>query len=326
MSSPRNDRETVLITGGAGFIGSHLVGKLINEGVRVIVLDDLSSGTKNNIRYKNVEFVRGDVRDVGLVDTLVKKSDVVFHLAEYIPETRKYGLGHVIKYSVENPILQFDISCGGTLTVLDKCRKYDKKIVFASSAAVYGESKNALIEEESPTSPSSPYGASKLCAETYVKLYSKLYEVPATILRIFNAYGPRQNKYIMHDILLKLTRDSTKLEILGSGQEERDFIFVSDVVDAMLFVASSRKCYGEVFNVGTGRPTSTEQLIKLILEILDTHPEVIFTQTSWKGDVRRLVADISKIRNMGFEPKYLLKDGLKELVKWYKDECFDHFK
>jgi UDP-glucose 4-epimerase len=308
----------VLVTGGAGFIGSHLVMKLINEGFNVTVLDDLSSGDKENIPNKYVNFVYGDIRDADLVDKLVKKSDLVFHLAEYIPQTSNYGAGHVIKYSFERPLLEFDIGCRGTLIVLDKCREYEKKFVFTSSAAVYGESKKTLLREDSPTVPSSPYGASKLCAETYVKLYSQLYGVPSTILRLFNVYGPRQNKYVMHDVLVKLAKNPKKIELLGSGQEERDFIFINDVVDAIFFAANNQKCNKEIINVGTGIATSTKELIGLIIEMLDVSPDVTFAQTSWKGDVKKLIADISKIRKMDFEPKYTLAAGLKELINWHK--------
>jgi UDP-glucose 4-epimerase len=241
MNSDEKNRlgQTVLVTGGAGFVGSHLADRLANEGAKVYVLDNLSSGRRDNISGKNVELVQGDIRNAKLVDTLVKKSDIVFHLAEYIPETSSYGPGHVIKYSVENPLLDFDVSCRGSLTVLDKCRKYDKEIVFTSSAAVYGENKNASVSEDSPTAPSSPYGASKLCAETYMVLYSKLYKMPVTVLRFCNIYGPRQRKYLMYDILLRLMKNPNKLEILGTGMEQRDFIYVDDAINAMLLAAEN---------------------------------------------------------------------------------------
>ncbi|MCW3975980.1 MAG: NAD-dependent epimerase/dehydratase family protein [Candidatus Bathyarchaeota archaeon] len=318
MSSNSKDKRKVLVTGGAGFIGSHLVMKLINEGFNVTILDNLSSGDKDNIPNKYVNFVNGDIRDIDLVNKLVKKSDLVFHLAEYIPQTRNYGAGHVIKYSFERPLLEFDIGCRGTLIVLDKCREHEKKFVYTSSAAVYGESRRAFLSEDSPTVPSSPYGASKLCAETYVKLYSQLYGMSSTILRLFNVYGPRQNKYIMYDVLRKIAKNPRKIELLGSGQEERDFIFVNDIVDAIFFAANNQKCNKEIINVGTGIATSTKELIGLIIEMLGISPDVTFAQTSWKGDVKKLVADIGKIRKMGFEPKYLLTDGLRELINWYK--------
>jgi len=309
-----------LVTGGAGFIGSHLVEKLVAQNVRVIVLDNLSSGDIGNIPVERLQFVRGDVRDAELVGTLVRKSDIVFHLAEYIPETRGYGAGHVVRYSVDNPMLEFDVSCRGTLTVLEECRKTKTGVVFTSSAAVYGESGSEDLGEESPLLPSSPYGASKLCAETYVKTYSRTYGLATVILRLFNVYGPRQTKYVMHDLLMKLTQNPMELAVLGSGEEERDFIFVDDAVDAILFVTKNTKFNGEVFNIGTGVGTSIKQIASLIAKRINISPRVTFTQSSWKGDVRRLVADVTTIRTLGFEPKCLLEDGLDRLVEWYRKE------
>jgi UDP-glucose 4-epimerase len=309
---------TALVTGGAGFIGSHLVEKLIDENAQVIVLDNLSSGDVGNIPVERVRFVHGDVRDAELVRVLVRESDIVFHLAEYIPETRGYGAGHVVRYSTDNPMQEFDVSCKGTLTVLEECRKYKTCVVLASSAAVYGESGSRDLREESPLSPSSPYGASKLCAETYVRTYSRTYGLAAVILRLFNVYGPRQAKYVMHDLLLKLAHDPTELTVLGSGEEERDFVFVDDAVDAMLLVTKTDGFNGEVFNIGTGVSTSIKQIVYMITRKIAANPRVTFTQSSWKGDVRRLVADITKIRKLGFEPKYLLEDGLGRLVEWYR--------
>jgi UDP-glucose 4-epimerase len=312
-----NRKQTALITGGAGFVGSHLADRLAHEGMQVIVLDNLSSGRKSNISKKKVDFVLGDIRNESLVDKLVKKSDTVFHLAEFIPETIKYGAGHVIKYSVENPLLDFDVSCFGSLMVLDKCRKYNKEIVFTSSAAVYGETKIESIDEESKTLPSSPYGASKLCAETYMRLYSKLYGLPVTILRFLNLYGPRQHKYIVFDILSKLKKNPGKLEVLGTGFEQRDFIYVDDAVTAVLLAARSSTSDEKIFNVGTGSSTSIREMVEIILKILELEPEVSFTQTSWKGDIKKLGANTSKIAKLGFKPIHSLEDGLRETVNWF---------
>jgi UDP-glucose 4-epimerase len=316
----KTNANTVLVTGGAGFIGSHLTDELANKGMKVLVLDDLSSGNMENVCVKNIEFVQGDVRNTKLTEKLISRSDIIFHLAEYIPETTKYGVGHVVKYSVENPLLDFDVSCRGTLLVLDKARKYDKKIVFTSSAAVYGQIRTSSITEKTPTFPSSPYGASKLCAETYVKLYAKLYGLPTTILRLFNVYGPRQRKYLMHDILLKLENNPKKLEIMGTGLEERDFVYVDDVVDALIYVSSKEEANGEIFNVGTGVAASVKEVVGLILEILDLNPKVTYTQSSWKGDIKKLVANIKRIRNIGFEPKISPEEGLRRLIKWFNTE------
>jgi UDP-glucose 4-epimerase len=308
--------KKVLVTGGAGFVGSTLADRLSNDGAKVCVVDNLSSGRQDNISNPNIEFVNGDIRNADLMDSLVQQSDIVFHLAEYIPETKTYGAGHVIKYSVENPLIDFDVSCVGSLTVLDKCRKYDKAIVFTSSAAVYGENKTKL-SEESPTIPSSPYGASKLCAETYMVLYAKLYNLPVTVLRFCNLYGPKQRKYILYDILLKIAKNPKKLEILGTGSEERDFIYVTDAIDAVLLTFNDEYSANIIFNVGTGTPVSIKTMTDVILKALKLTPELSFTQSSWKGDIKKLWASTEKIQKGGFKPSITLQEGVKETIKWF---------
>lgn len=310
--------KRILVTGGAGFIGSALVTNLLDYENEIYILDDLSSGYKSNILKNNaVHFYNGDVRDTAIVSRLVKKSDLIFHLAEFIPNTEKYGSGHVIKFSVDNPLLEFDVSCKGTLVVLENARKYSKKLVFASTAAVYGETGLLNIPEDYPTLPISPYGASKLCAETYVQLYHRMYKLPVTILRFFNVYGPKQRKYVMYDILRKLTLNSDELSIIGTGNEERNFIYVDDVVDALMLVAEKDQAIGKIFNVGSAVATTLRDLVTIMLNVLDLNPKLTFTDESWKGNVKRLCADVKKLRTLGFNPKYELKTGLMQLIDWF---------
>ena len=318
--------KRILVTGGAGFIGATLVRKLVENANEVNVLDNLSSGYESNVMlHKSVKFYNGDVRDESLVSNLVKKSDVIFHFAEFIPNTEKYGVGHVVKFSVENPLAEFDVSCRGTLTVLETAKEYKKRLIFASTAAVYGETNTAYIKEAQATLPISPYGASKLCAETYVNLYQRIYELPTTILRFFNVYGPKQRKYVMYDILRKLAINPYELQVLGTGYEERDFIYVDDAIDAMLMVAENDDTTGQVFNIGSGEATSLRDLIKIMLEVLALNPKITFTNSSWKGNVKRLCADITRISELGFKPKYQLSTGIEFLTNWFsslhKTDC-----
>jgi UDP-glucose 4-epimerase len=315
---PLLKERSILVTGGAGFIGSHLVDELLRRGHSVTVFDDLSSGIRENlVHHEQLTFVQGDVSNLNLVDRLVEHSDMVFHLAEYIPTTKSFGSGHVVKFSVDAPLRDFDVSTRGTLIVLNSAQKYCKKFVFTSTAAVYGESASLLKESSQPV-PISPYGVSKLCAEEYVRLYSRIYNLPTSIVRFFNVYGPRQLKYVMYDLSLRLKGNPAYIEMLGTGEEMRDFVYVSDAVKALLLVAQDEVATGEVYNVASGTQTRINELVDSMLVLYGVHPEIIFKGSSWKGDVKHLIGDISKISSIGYQPEYSLTDGLKKFVKWFK--------
>jgi UDP-glucose 4-epimerase len=313
----RLEEDTILITGGAGFIGSNLADELIARGHKVTILDNLSSGSLKNVpTHKNLTFVKGDIRDIDLVDNLVKQSELIYHLAEFIPLTKNFGSGHVVKFSSDSPLQDLDVSTRGTLTMLDSARKYDRKFVFSSTAAVYGGSKNRLTEE-SPILPVSPYGVSKFCAEQYVQYYSRVYGLPTSITRFFNVYGPRQSKYIMYDLLYKVAQNPPQLEMLGTGEESRDFVYVRDVICALLLVSQDEFAKGQTYNVASGKYTKISDVVYKMLELIGFHPNVVFTGSSWKGDVKNLIADISKISSIGFEPQYNLENGLKQMISWF---------
>jgi UDP-glucose 4-epimerase len=308
----------VLVTGGAGFIGSNLALKLLEQGKNVTILDNLSSGFLSNVStHKNLEIINGDIRDIELVNKLVKDNDIVFHLAEFIPNSSNYGAGHVIKFSVENPLIDFDVSAKGTLVVLDSVKQYKKRLVFTSTAAVYGLY-NENISEDFKLRPISPYGVSKICAEQYINLYNRIYDTRSTIFRLFNVYGPNQRKYVMYDTLIKLKNDPKKLELFGTGKEQRDFIYINDVVDALIFASINDSTIGEVINIGTGKATSIERLVKLMVKKMELDTEIIFKGTSWKGDVSLLVSNNSKLLNFGFKPKIKLDKGLDYFINWFK--------
>ncbi len=310
--------KSILVTGGAGFIGSHLVDKLLSNGHSVTVLDNLSSGVRTNLAdQSSLKFVQGDISDIELVDKLVEHSDMVFHLAEYIPSTKSFGSGHVVKFSVDAPIQDFDVSARGTLIVLNSAKKHFKKFVFTSTAAVYGES-SSLLRETTPPNTISPYGASKFCAEEYVRLYHRIYGLPVSMVRFFNVFGPRQLKYVMYDLSMRLKQNPCCLEMLGTGEEMRDFVYVDDAVKALLLVAHDEFAKGEVYNVGSGKQTKISELVKLMLEVYGVHPQVVFKGSSWKGDVKHLIGDISKLRSIGYQPQYSLADGLKKFTEWFK--------
>jgi UDP-glucose 4-epimerase len=314
------NEKIVLITGGAGFIGSHLVDHFLAEGRRVVVLDNLSSGAISNLpEHKNLTFVKGDVRDPVAVESLVKDCDIIFHLAEYIPSTKSYGSGHVVKYSMNEPLQDFDVSLRGTLTILDYAKKYAKKLIFTSTAAVYGNTKTAMEETQIPE-PTSPYGLSKLCAEKYIQLYNRIYGLPIVIVRFFNVYGPRQTKYLMYDLLLKLSKNPEALEMLGTGNETRDFVFIKDVIRALALVSAEKSAEGQIYNVSSGKPIAIKEVVSTMLKLAGVKIDVTFTGSSWKGDIQNLEGNATKLFSLGFKPDYSLSSGLELLIYWFNTQ------
>jgi UDP-glucose 4-epimerase len=294
----------VLVTGGAGFVGSHLVDRLLKEGHNVIVLDDLSSGKIENVN-KNAKFVKGDVRDFKIVDSLTKNVDVVYHLAAQVS----------VPLSMKDPLENFKINVLGTLNLLDASEKNGvKNFVYFSSAAIYGDPKTLPIKENNPTKPLSPYGLSKLVSE----MYTKFFNIDVSIVRPFNIYGPRQdpsNPYTgVISKFISAAKRNTPLIIFGDGKQTRDFIYVDDVIDAVLLVTEKPG----VYNIGTGKATSILELAKIILNLTNNKASVVH-KNERDGDIRHSLADISKIKGLGFKPKYSLRDGLKRMMGWWDD-------
>jgi len=312
--------KRVLVTGGAGFIGSRLVERLLDLDNRVITIDNLSSGSLDNLpaRSRKFGFIKGDVRNFKLVRKLAQKSDVIFHLADFIPNTKQVGPGHVVKFSMKAPLLDLDVCVRGTLNILEAARQTHASVVFASTAAVYGEPLENPVKETMPANPLSAYGTSKFAAEMYCKLFNKMHGLSVIIARIFNAYGPRQRKYVMHDFLLKLKRNPNNLKMLGSGNHVRDFIYVDDVVDGLVFLSVKKEACGQTLNLGTGVPTSIRKLVAYLAKAMGARPVITFTGVSWKGDIKTLVADLTQLKNMGYCPKYDLRQGIKDYLYWYR--------
>jgi UDP-glucose 4-epimerase len=304
----------VLVTGGAGFIGANLANRLLKEGATVTIFDDFSVGSKWNLNeiVNHVTIVKGDVRDFAMIKRVILGQDFVFHMAANAS----------VPISSENPKYDFEVNAIGTLNVLEALRDLGSSIplVFASSAAVYGDHKSVPPSEESPLRPLSPYGASKLAAEVMCQTFYRTYGLPTICVRFCNVYGPLQRKYVMFDIMEKLQRREDKLEILGTGAQVRDFIYISDAIDACLMLAETPAAFGEVYNVGTGVGTTIKELVGVILDLLglQNRTKVLYTNESWIGDVERLLADVTRIRRLGFRPKVDLRTGLARFIDWYK--------
>jgi UDP-glucose 4-epimerase len=298
--------KNVLVTGGAGFIGYHLCKKLLTLTDNVTIYDNMSSGTMQNVKDNSkAKFVKGDILDL---KTLLAqpKQDLIYHLAAQV----------VVGYSMENPLADFDTNAKGTLMVLEKARKDDAKVVFASSAAVYGNPAVFPTPESYGFHPFSCYGLSKVVGEEYCQMYKDQYGLEVVITRFANVYGLRCHG-VIHDFLDKLAKNPDKLEMLGTGQNCRDFVHVSDVVAALVQLGEKEGINGEVYNLGLGKTTSILELADLILKILklDKRTKVTTTGTSWQGDVTKIWFDITKAKKeLGWTPKVTLEESIKEVI------------
>lgn len=305
--------SNVLVTGGAGFIGANLARILFEKRAKITIFDNFSSGSMLNLRaVKNhVTIVKGDVRDFEAVKKVVADQDFVFHMAANAS----------VPNSIENPSYDFKVNAVGTLNVLKALLDLDSDalLVFASSAGVYGEQDSTPISEKSPLKPLSPYGASKLTGEILCQTFSNVYGLRTLRLRYFNVYGPLQRKYVMFDLVNKLRKRQDILDVLGTGNQIRDFIYISDAIDAALLLANTPSAFGEVFNIGTGTGITIRELVNLILSILGLKckTKVLYTNKSWKGDVQEFIAGIKKIKEYGFQHKVNLKAGLTQFINWY---------
>lgn len=301
------------MTGGAGFIGSHLVDRLVREGFEVKVIDDLSSGVVENIQHhmgkKDFHFVQGDIRNFDLVKRTVKEVDIVFHEAAISSWMNSWeSLSHVNQVNVK-----------GTLTLLKACIDSNvRRLIYASSAAIYGETGFQLQHEELTPKPISPYGVSKLSAEQYVQVFHKLYGLETVCLRYFNVYGLRQpcGPYcgVIVSFINRISRNESPI-IYGDGEQTRDFVNVEDVMNASMLALAEKSAIGEVFNVGTGVSTSVNELADTLRRIMNkTGVESTYVD-SRPSDIQHSCADINKAKRvLGYDPKIPLKDGLSELI------------
>jgi len=306
-----------LVTGGAGFLGSHMVDYLRLKGYEVAVLDNFSSGFMENLaKANNVMIHKGDTCNYKVVEKCAKDCDKIFHFAAHHPNI----VGHVVKHSVLSPKVDAINTIIGTLNVLEAAKTYSSSLVYASTAAVYGMSFELPSAKEPMIRPTSPYGVSKYAGELYCHQYFQHYGLPVYIARIFNSYGPRQRKYVMFDMLSRLKENNKKVELLGNGEEQRDFIFVSDTIQALYLLSETPNLKGRAIDIGTGNATRIKDVIMLMCNIIKVEPEVVFTKKSWAGDVVRLVSNpSSKLFALGWKPKYNLKEGLSLLIEWFEN-------
>jgi len=305
-----------LITGGAGFIGSHLADRLIKDDLEVTVLDNLFSGQEENLclhmKREGLGFIRGDVRDASLVKGLVKDADIIFHDAAVVS----------VPLTIKEPVLAHDVNVNGTLNILTACLNSNvKRFVHTSSCAIYGNSELSLQHEGLPPSPISPYAATKVSAEGYCKVFHETYGLQTVSLRLFNVYGPRQKPGEYSGVLPKFIDRLSRNEppvIYGDGEQTRDFTYVEDVVEAHMLALNSKSAVGEVFNVATGHATKINELVKMLADVMDVAPLTPIYAESRPGDIRHSCGDIAKARRvLGWMPRFSLEEGLRNLFEWY---------
>jgi len=302
----------VLVTGGAGFIGSHVVEGLIKEGFSPIVVDNLSTGKTENLNPKAL-FYQQDIEDEEMMERIfmLHKPVYVFHLAAQSS----------VSISVRNPVEDARTNILGTLVLLQKSVKYGvKKFIFSSTGgAIYGDNVNIPTSEEELPNPISPYGIAKLSVERYLDFFSKEYNLDYVSLRYSNVYGPRQDPYGEAGVVAIFTNKmlrGEKVTIFGDGEYIRDYIYVDDVVRANIL--SVEKGKNMVLNIGTGRGTTVNDLFKMLKNIIGYTGEPVYAPPR-KGDVRKSVLDCSKAKQiLGWEPKVSLEEGLRRTVEYFK--------
>ncbi len=304
--------QRILVTGGAGFIGSHLIDALVSRGCKPTIFDNLSRGKLENIalHLKNgqAHLVKGDVRDLGETEQALIDVDTVFHLAAITS----------VPYSLEHPRITKDVNAKGTRNLLEACTKNDtKRFIYVSTCAVYGEPQYLPIDEDHQLNPKSPYAECKMIGKEYCKEFMDRHGLKTATLRLFNVYGPRQGENEYGGVItrfIKSAREGRPPTIYGDGRQTRDFVHVNDVVQALLLSATVDNAVGQTFNIGSGKSVSINEVCRLVLKALGVGIQPVYTAPR-PGDINHSCADIKKARRiLGYEPKVPLEKGLEELI------------
>lgn len=303
--------KKIAVTGGFGFIGSHLISRL-NEYNDVVIVDDQSSGNIKNIEhldFSSIDTNFGDITKVNL-ERIFEGVDYIFHMAAVTS----------VPQSVKDPLRSNEVNITGTLKVLEAARLCDvKKLIFSSSSAIYGETEILPISEKNPLNPLSPYAVSKATGELYCNVYSEIYNLPTISLRYFNVFGPRQDPKSQYAAVIPIFIDNLLKNkspvIYGDGEQTRDFVSVKQVVDANILAAQSKETGS--YNVGLGKSTTINQLFEIIKESLGKNIEPVYREER-AGEIKHSVADISKAKSIGYSPKKDFTDELVETVSWFK--------
>lgn len=302
--TPTPVSKTILVTGGAGFVGSHLVDALVQKN-NVRILDDFSTGKHSNIN-DDATLIEGDICNSETLRRATKNVDLIFHEAGVVS----------VQESVKDPIRANKVNLDATLSLLERARDLDARVVLASSCAIYGQPTEVPIMEEEPFSPSSPYGLQKSGLDHYARLYEELYGLETVALRYFNIYGPRQSGGDYSGVISifnRLATDNNPITVDGDGKQTRDFVHVNDVVQANLLAATTEHV-GEAYNIGTGESVTINELAETIRDVSGSTSNIVHTNPR-PGDIAESEADITKARKkLGYEPSISLDEGLSSLL------------
>jgi len=313
----------MLITGGAGFIGSHLCEKYVGENHTVLCLDNFMNGNVTNIRplsfHRNFKLIKGDVRDFDLLEKIMPGVDVIFHLAAQI---------HVDR-SVIEPRLTYEINVLGTQNILEAARMYDvKRVIHTSTSEVYGSAQYVPIDEKHPLNAPHPYGASKIAADRMCHAYIQTYGMDIGIMRLFNVFGPRQRDIGYGGVISIFTRkvlNNMSPIIYGDGLQTRDYTYIDDAIRAYDLVLNRQEPVTEPINFGSGKELSILDLANTVIKLCDKEGDMRPVHVEPRiGEVRRLIADATKAKKLlGWEPKCSLKEGLRAFAQWYRNYGFE---
>lgn len=314
--------KNIVITGGLGFLGSSLAVKLSKADAKITILDNLDplyGGNRFNLqgsKSKNIRLVVGDIRDKKLVSDVLKRADDVFHFAAQVSYID----------SLNMPFDDLEINVKGTLNILEFLRKHNRRarLFFASSRMVLGPAVQNRIKEDHPTRPVSVYGVHKLASENHLLVYHQNFGIPTTILRISNPYGPRQqikhSKYSLVGWFIRQAMENKTIEIFGSGRQKRDYIYVDDIVRAIMLLAGTKNAGGEIFNVGYGTSTEFRVMVKKVIDVVGRGKMVY---VDWPEDYEKIETgniriDTGKIRALtGWKPRVTLDDGIRKTFRYY---------